>query len=114
MNVHQVVITALKNIGAPVSFLKNIDNPKPPIYVTFFEVAGIPTNHSDNKAKNRAITVQVDIWATYGNSLFILKKDIIKAMKEAGFSLTAVRADMYEVDANLVHKPLEFEILDKE
>lgn len=114
MNVQQVFTSALKDVGVPVSFLKNISSPKPPIYITFFEVVGIPTNYSDNKAKNRTITVQVDIWATYGSSLFKLQKDIIGAMEIAGFKLKAVRADMYEVDTNLVHKPLEFEILDKE
>lgn len=113
MNVNERVMNALKDIGIPVSFLKNSDNPKPPIYITFFEVTGIPILHSDNKAKGRTVTIQVDLWGTYGNSLFKLQKDVITAMEEVGFRLSAIRPDMYEEETNIVHKPLEFKLLVK-
>ena len=109
-NLNSKVVNALKNIDVPVNFIKRA---KAPISISFFIINGIPEKFEDDGYKYIEYSIQIDIWAEYGNSITQLTKDVINAMEWSGFSLTHIRADMYESDTNIVHKPLEFRYLEQ-
>lgn len=108
MNVNIAIMQTLKDIGVPVSFLVCKEEPKPALYVTFFEVNADESDYADDKAITEEINVQVDIWATFGSSISGIRKSIITSMKSNGWALTNQGTDLYESDTNVLHKVLEF------
>lgn len=105
------VIKALKDISVPVNFIKR-DN-KVSTSISFFVVNGMPSKFEDDGYEYIEHLIQIDIWAEYGNSITKITKDVINAMEVAGFTLSSIRADMYESDTNIVHKPIEFRYLEQ-
>lgn len=108
IDINKEVIKTLKDIGVPVSFLTCKQQPKPDVYVTFFEVLANNEDYADDKATTDTHLIQVDIWALYGNSIASLKEKIIKAMENNSFKLKAINADQFEEETNLIHKAIEF------
>lgn len=109
-NLNSKILKTLENVGVPVSFIKR--DKKAPIEITFFTINGTPDNFNDNNYECIEHLIQVDIWAKYGNSITDITRKVIKAMQDNNFYLSSVRADMYESDTDMIHKPIEFRYIE--
>ena len=103
MSLNQLILSTLRTIGAPVSYLNHAGNET--TYVTFFEYdqgAGI---EADDNEQSSIHYIHLDIFSP-GNFLNLVNK-VKKEMKQAGFVKTA-ETEMYEQDTKLYHKVLRF------
>lgn len=98
-------------LGCKVSKIKRDEDSK--LSVSYILHPSIPKEYVDDKPTYMEHEVQVDIWADYNLSIHHTIEKVIELMRINGFGLISIRADMYESDTNIVHKPLLFNYLEK-
>lgn len=112
-NIYTKVTQALneEELGCKVRKIKRDTDDK--ISVSYILHPSIPVQHYDDTYHMIEHEVQVDIWADYEVSIHSMIEKVIRLMKENGFMLVSIRADMYEPDTNIIHKPILFSYLEK-
>ncbi|MGG3452166.1 hypothetical protein [Domibacillus aminovorans] len=106
---NKVVIDALKNVGAPVSFQEYTGSAT--TYITFFFYNEKGVFHAENEELATGHSLQVDIWSTGNYSSLV--KEVKTRMNATGFTRTFA-ADLYEEPsgstqkARIFHKALRF------
>lgn len=103
MSINKEVISALKDIGIPVSFQTSQVGKYP--YVTFFTYLDRGTLHSDDEELITGYFTQIDIWSKtdYTN----IEDKIHNAMLNSGF-IKQRYYDLYEEDTKIYHKVMRF------
>ena len=112
-NIYDKVTQALdeKVLGCKVQKIKR--DPEAQLSISYILHPSIPREYVNDKPTYMEHEVQVDIWADYEVSIHETLVKVIKTMRENGFGLVSVRADMYESATNLVHKPILFSYIEK-
>ena len=112
-NIYVKVTQALneKLLGCKVQKIKR--DPEAQLSISYLLHPSIPREYVNDKPTYIEHEVQVDIWADYEISIHETLAKVIKAMRENGFGLVSIRADMYESGTNLLHKPILFSYIEK-
>ena len=112
-NIYVKVTQALdeKLLGCKVQKIKR--DPEAQLSISYILHPSIPREYVNDKPIYMEHEVQVDIWADYEVSIHETLAKVIKAMRENGFGLVSIRADMYESGTNLLHKPILFSYIEK-
>ncbi len=103
MSINQEVITALKDIGVPVSFQTYTGAAD--TYITFFTYLDKPEQHADDKETIAGHYVQIDVWSK--KDYTDLVKAVHEKMLDAGFTKQSFY-DLYEDDVKIYHKAMRF------
>lgn len=112
-NIYAKVTQALdeKVLGCKVQKIKRDSEAQ--LSISYILHPSIPREYVNDKPTYMEHEVQVDIWADYEISIHETLVKVIQAMRENGFGLVSVRADMYESDTNILHKPILFSYIEK-
>lgn len=112
-NIYAKVTQALDErlLGCKVQKIKR--DPEAQLSISYILHPSIPIQFANDKPTHMEHEVQVDIWADYEISIHETLVKVIQAMRENGFGLVSVRADMYESDTNILHKPILFSYIEK-
>lgn len=103
MSINNKIVSALKNIGVPVSFQTSKSEAYP--YITFFTYLDRPSLHSDDEEVIRGYFTQIDIWSKTDYS--ILAEEVDRTMLAEGF-IKQRYFDLYEKDTKVYHKVMRF------
>lgn len=114
--VTDILTAALKGLRKPVYRLAY--NPKtdrekrqPTTYFTFQTVVSQPSGYADDDSSTTFHTLRVDL---YSRSDFTqLLADTITALKQTGFAISSVDAEVYENDTGYYHVPITITILEE-
>ena len=98
-------------LGCKVQKIKR--DPEAQLSISYILHPSIPREYVNDKPTHMEHEVQVDIWADYEISIHETLVKVIQAMRENGFGLVSVRADMYESYTNILHKPILFSYIEK-
>lgn len=103
MSINKEVLSALKDIGIPVSFQTSKSDKYP--YVTFFTYLDLGVLYSDDYEVVTGYFVQVDVWSKTDYTGLV--KDIHQSMLTANF-IKQKYYDAYEPDTKVYHKVMRF------
>lgn len=103
MNINSDILTALKDIGVPVSFQRHTGTAD--TYITFFTYLDRPELHSDDRETVTGYYVQIDVWSK--NDYTELVKSVHEKMSAVGFRKQGFY-DLYEDDTRMYHKAMRF------
>lgn len=112
-NIYAKVTQALdeKVLGCKVQKIKRC--PEAQLSISYLLHPSIPKEYVNDKPTYMEHEVQVDIWTDYEISNHAAVEKAIELMRVNGFGLVSIRADMYEPDTNIIHKPLLFKYVEK-
>lgn len=107
---------ALKTLGKPVYRL--VYNPKdqknkvsPQTYFTFQTVLSQPSGYADDDSTATLHTFRVDLYSKLDFSQLL--SNTLTALKQAGFTISVVDAEMYENDTGYYHVPITIKIMEE-
>jgi hypothetical protein len=103
MSINKDILTALKDIGVPVSFQHY--SGEADTYITFFTYLDKPEQHADDGELITGHYVQIDVWSKRDYTSLV--KTIHQRMLAAGFTKLNFY-DLYEQDLNIYHKAMRF------
>lgn len=101
--------TALKGLGKPVSRL--IYKGKAETYFTFQTVISQPSGYADDESTHTLHTFRVDLYTK--KDFTALLSDTITALKQAGFTISSVDAEIYENDTGFYHVPITINVMEE-
>lgn len=116
MTVSEILRDALKTLGKPIyriaRNLKTTQNcVRPEIYFTFGTILVTPVGYADDDNTSMLHTIRVDL---YSKSDFTqLLTDTITSLKQSGFIIAAVDAELYENDTEYYHVPITVKYLEE-
>lgn len=114
--VTDTLTAALKSLHKPVYRLAytpktDREKRKPTTYYTFQTVVSQPIGYADDDSTATLHTFRVDL---YSKSDFTqLLADTLTALKQAGFAISTVDAEIYENDTGYYHVPITITILEE-
>ena len=103
MSINKDILTALKDIGVPVSFQHY--SGEADTYITFFTYLDKPEQHADDGELITGHYVQIDVWSKRDYTSLV--KTIHQRMLNAGFTKQNFY-DLYEQDLKIYHKAMRF------
>jgi hypothetical protein len=114
--VSELLKGALKALGKPVYRL--VYNPKdqknkvsPQTYFTFQTILSQPSGYADDDSTATLHTFRVDLYSKLDFSQLL--SDTLTALKQAGFTISVVDAEMYENDTGYYHVPITIKIMEE-
>ena len=103
MNINQLILNILKDVGAPVAYLNYSGDER--TYIRFFEYDQSAALEAEDDELYGSHNIQIDIFSS-GNYLALVKK-VKQMMKQAKFK-KSFETEMFEDDTKLYHKVLRF------
>lgn len=114
--VTDTLTTALKSLRKPVyrlSYNPKTDREKrqSSTYFTFQTVVSHPSGYADDDSTVTLHTFRVDLYSK--TDFTQLLADTLTALKQAGFAISTVDAEIYENDTGYYHVPITITILEE-
>ncbi|MDT0163820.1 hypothetical protein [Bacillus sp. AG4(2022)] len=103
MILNKLILSALKDIGAPVAFQKYKGSAS--TYVTFFEYNQNGALYADDAEQKTSHSIQVDIWSKEDYTQ--IYQSVKAALLNIGFR-RIFETELYENDTEIYHKVLRF------
>jgi hypothetical protein len=107
--VTDTLTTALKSLGKPVSRL--VYKGKAETYFTFQTVISQPSGYADDDSTHTLHTFRVGLF-TKGDFTTLLS-NTLTALKQAGFTISSVDAEIYENDTGFYHVPITIKVMEE-
>ena len=99
----------LKNLSIPISYMRNLDEEKPPIYAVYYNLGDSGAGYAYDKATATIKTVQINLYAAATVDYSSAQLEIVQALTSAGFIFTD-RPESYLETTDTIMKPLEFSL----
>lgn len=114
--ISELLTSALKTLGKPVYRLAR--TPKgsqnrisPESYITFQTVLIQPNGYADDDNTTTLHTFRVNLYSKVDFTQLLI--NIISVLKQAGFTISTVDAEMYENDTGYYHVPITIKYLEE-
>lgn len=114
--ISEVLNMALKSLQKPV--YRIVYNPKdhknkvsPETYFTFQTIISQPSGYADDDSTATLNTFRVDLFSK--KDFTKLLSDTLNALKQAGFTISSVDAEIYENDTGYYHVPITITIMEE-
>lgn len=101
--------TALKSLGKPVGRLKY--EGKADTYFTFQTIISQPSGYADDESTHTLHAFRVDLFTK--KDFTTLLSNTITALKQAGFTISSVDAEIYENDTGFYHVPITINVMEE-
>lgn len=106
MSVKKLIMDTLTPLGVPVEFLTREDDGTFPFLV--FNVTETPVDFSDDEEEGTLYLVSINIFSKPDYNFEVLKLEIIKAMKAAGFIKKIIPATELMEKEQVYNQPMAF------
>lgn len=114
--VSELLKNTLKALGKPVYRL--VYNPKdqknkvsPETYFTFQTVLSQPSGYADDNDTVTLYTFRIDLYTKLDFTQLL--SSTLTALKQAGFTISTVDAEIYENDTGYYHVPITIKIMEE-